>query len=299
VQFDTTSDGDVTWHLYIVETAAPPTVTPIATATAIETQTSFPSPTKSPSPSPTKSPSPSPTPNIPGPPSSGAVQVAALFCLSDRNLTTISAFAPGALAGPSALSGSCFAGDTSVSLSLSDGSVMGPLRLGSSGVATIGSVRSGNHSISEQLTGAAASLEVEPGTVTRVVIRFEVALSGGDSLGAASGSSNGAGVSGGGATNSQNPLDQLNGLVTDELGGVADAGISFGSASDPNFFVVDLIGGLDAEKIAGISSASELPGVGTGHQEPSWRWQVPWLIFSAVVLAFGAMCWRRLTATRE
>ncbi len=270
IGFDTSVDGGLVLHLYAVEGAVP-TATPTKpapTATAIPTATA------------------TPTPNLPGPAGSGTVQVAALYCLSNRTLTSVTALPPGQLATAADLSGDCFAGDSQVTVALADGGSLGPLRLGADGIETITGLAangSGRYRLTESLSGQSAAFDVAAGAVTRVIIRFEVALSGGEQV---PGQTTGGSSTGGGATGgSGNPLDLLGGLVTDELGGVANEGILYGSSSDPQFFIADLLGDLDAEEIAAISGAEALPAVGTTSTDRASDHGVWLLGFGAAMLA--------------
>ena len=238
-----------------------------------------------------------PQTDLPGPTGSGAVQVAALFCLGNQNVTSVTALPPGQLATAAELSGDCFAGDSQVTVSLADGGLLGPIRLGRDGIETItGLTASGSdrYRLTESLSGQSAAFDIAAGTVTRVIIRFEVALSGGEQV---PGQTPG-GVSGGGSTNggSGNPLDLLGGLVTDELGGVANEGILYGSSADPQFFIADLVGDLDADEIA--------QDQGGGISAIGWRFASPGIVASplglamfAAMLLFGWSGWSRRPAS--
>jgi hypothetical protein len=280
VALDTSYDGDVTVHVFDVlaapEATATSTSTPTATKTAVP-----PTPTKSPTRTPTV-PAATRTATAPGatktatvaPPTAteptgsttgtGTVTIAALYCLSGSG-TTIVALAPGEQASADDLGGSsCFAGDATIQLSLSDGTALSGLKLGRDGVESIQNIpvtTAGRHTITEGLTGQSASVEVATGTVTRVIIRYGAGTSMVDEgVAAAGGGPGGTGDTTGGS-------DPLGGLVTDEL--VGDAGVSSSAASyDGISFTSLVVDDVDAQKVSSVKDAKSLPGVGVFPMKP-------------------------------
>lgn len=180
VTLDTSSDGDVTLHVFNV-VAPPPT--PTATPTAIPTSTPSPSPTTTSTPTrtPIATPAPTRTPTPPPGPSTGSVRVIKLWCLADVAYTTGTALSPGQAAGPDQLGDeTCIAGDASFEIDLYGSDPLPEFNVGGGGQLTydglpVTSTGSGPHTITELDSGASVDFDVEPGTVTRVIfLNYEV-----------------------------------------------------------------------------------------------------------------------------
>ena len=70
----------------------------------------------------------------------------------------------------------------------------------------------GPHLLTDRVSNQSVPFDIQPGVVTRVILRIEVAL------GSGSGAGSGPATTGGGeSTQTPDPLDFLNGLVTDVL----------------------------------------------------------------------------------
>jgi hypothetical protein len=284
MSLDTSIDGDMVVHLYALTAPAEPEepAEPEATATA------------APLPMATSTPA---DPEV----TTGAIQVAALYCLGSRTVTTLTALAPGQPATASELGGDCFAGDGQVQITLASGAVQPPFRLGREGLKWIDGLPvsgegGGAHLLTDQVSMKSISFDIDPGQVTRVILRVEVAFGTasdpGPSTSGTNGSTNGGPTSTeseqpAGSGTSTNPLDFLGNLVTDvlvtdELSGIPDAGTLYEGSYDANSFVVDLLGGLETDELASLT-ADGMPVVGV-RDDPVARSSV---IF-AVALASAA-----------
>jgi hypothetical protein len=279
VSLETSIDGDVTVHLFDIfaapDATATSTFTPAPTKTAVP-----PTATKSPTRTPT-APAPTRTASVPAatstassvPPtateptgsttSTGTLTVAALYCLSGSG-TTVLALEPGEQASEEALGGSsCFAGDATIRLSLADGTSLDGLKLGRDGVESIQNIpatTSGDHTVTEGLTGQSADFMVATGAVTRVIIRYGAGTSMVDE-----------GVSSAGApgstTGTTEGTDSLGGLVTDEL--IGDAGVSSSAGSYEGISFTSLLSeDVDAQKVSSVKDAKSLPAVGVVPIKP-------------------------------
>jgi hypothetical protein len=275
VSLDTSFDGDVTVHLFaIVETVEP---TSTSTPTAMPTKTRTPVPpsataTRTPTPtSPAASQTPTRTATVAGATSTstsiaptateptgstdenGTLTVVALYCLTSSG-TSVVALAPGASASASDLGGSsCFAGDTSIQITYADGGSLPAFKLGRDGVESIQNIpaTSGTlHTLSEQLTGQSATFAIDPGTVTRVIVKFGA----GTSMVDEGVSSSAGGPGGTGGTGS------TDGLVTDEL--IGDEGALFGSSFSGISYTSLVVEDVDAQAVSSVTDAKSLPGVG-------------------------------------
>jgi hypothetical protein len=183
----------------------------------------------------------------------GTLTVVALYCLTSSG-TSIVALAPGASASASDLGGSsCFAGDASIQITYADGGSLPAFKLGRDGVESIQNIpaTSGTlHTLSEQLTGQSATFAIDPGTVTRVIVKFGA----GTSMVDEGVSSSAGGPGGTGGTGS------TDGLVTDEL--IGDEGALFGSSFSGISYTSLVVEDVDAQAVSSVTDAKSLPGVG-------------------------------------
>ncbi|MEZ4498759.1 MAG: hypothetical protein R2839_01575 [Thermomicrobiales bacterium] len=245
VALDTSLDGNVTVHLYAMAAAAQssPTATSTPTSTATVVMPSATATVAQPSATATQTvPTMTPTtastatatatPPVTNTGGTGTLQIIALYCLGSKNSTTLTALAPGQMAGQTLLGGQCFAGDARVQLTMAGENPAAPIQLGRDGVAWVERIRTtGNdrHAIADLVSGRAATFAIERDTVTRVVLRIEAAL-GSTTLGTASES----GRPGGGTGVNPSDLIGLPGtdvLVTDELN-YFDAGEAMAGSYD-------------------------------------------------------------------
>jgi hypothetical protein len=302
ISLDTTYDGDVTIHLFAIP-AAPPT----ATATTAPTQTNTPVPpsptaTRTPtatatSPAPSQTPtrtatvpsgSSTPTPTQPtgSTTGNGTLTIVALYCLTSSG-TSVVALNPGVAASPSDLGGSsCFAGDASIRITLASGEAVPVFKLGRDGVESLQNLpatTNGLHTLSEQLTGQSATFAIEPGTVTRVIVKYGAGTALIDEGVTSSGSTAG-GSGGNGSTSS-------GGLVTDEL--IGDEGAIYSNSFSGISFTSLVVEDVDAQAVSSVKDAKSLPGVGTGT---STRQSLGLLVAMCVlVLSAGFGAWRLRT----
>jgi hypothetical protein len=179
--------------------------------------------------------------------------VVALYCLTSGG-TSVVALPPGASASASDLGGSsCFAGDASIQITFANGESLPALKLGRDGVEAIQNIpaTSGTlHTLGEQLTGQSASFAIEPGTVTRVIVKFGAGTAMVDE-GVTSSSGGPGGSVGAGSTG---------GLVTDEL--IGDEGALFGSSFSGISYTSLVVEDVDAQAVSSVKDAQSLPGVG-------------------------------------
>jgi hypothetical protein len=290
VALNTSSDGDVVVHLYAlavpaVEEEPEPSVTPVPTATATQ---------------------------VPPEVTTGSVQVAALYCLGAQTATTLTALDPGQPATASELGGDCFGGDGQVQITLASGEVQPAFRLGRTGLKWIDGLPvsdgdGGSHLLTDQVSGQSVPFDIEPGLVTRVILRIEVAFGtdsdpGPSTTGTDGGPTSTGSESSNGAGTSTDPLDLLANLVTDvlvtdELSGIPDAGTSYEGSYDANSFVVDLLGGLETDELASVK-ASGIPVVGVRNDEVDRSVAILALgIGGALLLMLGGLWARRRPST--
>jgi hypothetical protein len=304
VSLDTSIDGDVVVHLYALTAPVEPEepAEPEATATATATAAPLPTATSTPV-----------DPEV----TTGAVQVAALYCLGSRTVTTLTALAPGQPATASELGGDCFAGDGQVQITLASGAVQPPFRLGREGLKWIDGLPvsggdGGAHLLTDQVSMKSIPFDIEPGQVTRLILRIEVAFGTASDPGPSTSGTNGSTNGGPTSTESEqpagsgaltNPLDFLDNLVTDvlvtdELSGIPDAGTSYEGSYDANSFVVDLLGGLETDELASVT-ADGIPVVGV-RDEPAARSLavVVFALAGAAGLMLAGWWFRRRPATR-
>jgi hypothetical protein len=285
VALDTSGDGDVVVHLYAI---------PVAQEEEPEEEPEGPAETPTPVPTATATPPQEPS-------GAGTLQVVALYCLGNRNQTTLTALAPGQQATEAVIGGSCFGGDASMRVSLADGSPHSAFRLGSDGQEWVEDLPvtgdSGPlHTLSDQVSGQSASFAIASDAVTRVILRVEAALSTGqpaDSTGESSGNGNAPGNGDDPGGQAVDPLDLLNNLVTDvlvtdDLTGIPDGGTMTEGSYDANAFVVDLLAGLDAEEVAGVT-VDGMPVVGAGDRSPERLPGVAILLVAAAALLIGLL----------
>lgn len=273
VSLDTSFDGDVTVHLFgIVEVQAPtstpsPTVSPSRTpvpptATPTRTPTAT-APASSQTPTKTATGSVAtntPTAIIPtateptgSTTGNGTLTVVALYCLTSSG-TSVVALAPGASASASDLGGSsCFAGDASILITYASGDSLPGLKLGRDGVESLQNIPATTgspHTLSEQLTGQSTTFSVDPGTVTRVIVKY----------GAGTAMIDEGVTSSVGATGGTGGTDSAGGLVTDEL--IGDEGALFGGSYAGISYTSLVIEDVDAQAVSSVKDAKSLPGVG-------------------------------------
>jgi len=277
VSLDTSFDGDLTIHLFGIPTALEETPTPISTATPTQSRTPVPpsaTATRTPSvTSPAATRTPTRTATVPAGTSTstatsipatateptgsttenGTLTVVALYCLTSSG-TSVLALAPGAAASASDLGGSsCFAGDAAVQITFANGESMPALKLGRDGVESIQNIPAtsgGLHTLSEQLTGQSTSFEIDPGTVTRVIVKFGAGTAMVDEgVSSSTGGSDGTGGT-----------DSTGGLVTDEL--IGDEGALFGSSFSGISYTSLVVEDVDAQALSSVKDAQSLPGVG-------------------------------------
>lgn len=300
VVLDTSFDGDATIHLFAIgvppaptatptvppptatQTSAPPSATPTQSPTPARTQTALPSATAA-------TPSPTATPSTGSTTGAGTVLVAAFYCLSGSG-TTIVALPPGQQATSADIGGSsCFAGNATIQLLLYGNDPLPAVALGRDGVESIQNVpatsaQTGAHTISDQRSGRTAVVEVAPGTVTRVIVRYGANIAMIDeSVSSSVGSGNVPGAAGGGN----------GGLVTDEL--IGDAGVNFPGSYSGISFTSLVVENLDAQAVSSVTDARSLPGVGT-WRPPSRGATLTILATIALGLAAAAGSTRRRAA---
>lgn len=269
IALDTTFDGNVVLHIYAYQpVATPPEPTPTDTATATATAATA-TPTASgaaATSTSTAAPLLTVTPTVPSTVELGTLQVVALYCLGSQNQTSLWALPPGQQAGEAQIGGQCFGGDARVQVAFAGQGAGETTQLGRDGVVWFENAPAGtSHSITDLVSGKSTTFSVQPGAVTRVVLRIDAAL-GAPSAGSTSESSQGNG------TTTVNPLDLLGLLVTDVLVtdvlNIADAGEMSAGSYDANAYTVDLLGGLAVDQLASIT-ADGLPAVGNGERATS------------------------------
>jgi hypothetical protein len=296
VALDTSFDGDVTVHLFDI------VATPEPTATATSTNTPVP-PTATrtatrPAPTPTRTATVPPSTQTPtrtaiateptgSTTQTGTVTIAALYCLSGSGATLV-ALAPGEQASAADLGGSsCFAGDATVQLTLDDGSTVPGLKLGRDGVESIQNIpvtTNGSHTLTEGLSGQSATFDIEPGTVTRVIIRYGAGMAMVDEGVTSSGVSSTGGTSGTNGSTS-------GGLVTDEV--IGDEGVSSSAGSyDGISFTSLVVEDVDAQAVSSVKDAKSLPAVGVLPLKPVHQYVLLALILG-IILTSTAFAARR------
>ncbi len=258
VSLDTSFDGDVTVHLFAIVESVPesptsvPTETPVppsATATRTPTRTA----TAPAATSTTTAIPPTATEPTGSTTENGTLTVVALYCLTSSG-TSVVALAPGASASESDLGGSsCFGGDAAIQITYANGESLPALKLGRDGVESIQNIPATTgtlHTLSEGLTGQSATFAIEPGTVTRVIVKFGAGTAMVDE--GVTSSSGGTGTNGG--------TGSTGGLVTDEL--IGDEGALFGSSYAGVSYTSLVVDDVDAQEVASVTDAKSLPGVG-------------------------------------
>src|SRR5690606_5221599 len=140
-----------------------------------------------------------------------------------QDRTTLTALPPGQQASQNQIGGTCFGGDARIQLTYAGQGSQLPFTLGRDGVEWIEGVpatgTAGSHQVTHLASGETANFAVQPGVVTRLLLRVEAAL-GVPSGTAAEGSQPGGSQPGGsqpGGTTGVNPLDLIGMLVTDVL----------------------------------------------------------------------------------
>ncbi|CAN5831462.1 hypothetical protein BH20CHL4_BH20CHL4_01990 [soil metagenome] len=276
VSLDTSNDGDVVIHLYALSASDEPDEPdePEAAETPVPTATSTPV-----------------EPEV----GTGAVQVAVLYCLGSRTVTTLTALAPGELATAAEMGGDCFGGDGQVQITLASGETQPAFRLGRQGLQWIDGLpvsggSNGSHLLTDQVSNQSVAFDIEPGAVTRVILRVEVAFGTSSDTGPATTETDDTPET----ATSPNPLDFLSGLVTDvlvtdELSGIPHAGTSYEGSFDSNSFVVDLLSGLQTDELASVT-AEGMPVVGVRSGQRDGLFSI-YAMVAAGALAAGLCGW--------
>lgn len=147
IQLDTTSDGEVTLHVFNVKSAEPE-----------------PTPTE-PEPTPTEAPAPF-----------GTAQIIKLFCYGDVEETVITALAPGEEATADQMGdSSCISGSADFLITQFGAEEQASFNVGDDGVEAIGDLpvtdsETGPHVLTEIYSGASADFDIESETTTRVIV---------------------------------------------------------------------------------------------------------------------------------
>jgi hypothetical protein len=172
IQLDTTSDGEVTLHVFNVKSAAPEP-TPTETTQPDATATAEPDATETAEPNPTEDAQPTPSADQS---TVGSAQVIKLFCYSDVEETVITALAPGEEATSDQMGdGSCVSGSADFLITLFGTDEQPSFNVGDDGVETIADLPAtdsgtGPHSLTEIYSDVSANFDVQPGTTTRIIV---------------------------------------------------------------------------------------------------------------------------------
>lgn len=156
IQLDTTSDGDVTLHVFNLVKPATPTPTPTKTRT--------------PSPTPTATNTPEPGP------ATGTLQIIKLYCIGDTEETVMTPLLPGEEATADDLGDdTCLAGGADFTITAFGTDDLGTYTVGDDGRLAVTDLPvtsdgSGPHVLTETYSGATADFDIEEGAVTNVVV---------------------------------------------------------------------------------------------------------------------------------
>lgn len=311
VILQTGADGDVWLHLFVLTQASEPataTSTPPATATSTHTPTvaATATATRTPTPQPTGTATRTPVPAATQTPrpntGEGMVQVAALYCISNVTVSTLTALAPGETAGAGLLGGgSCFGGDGEFQVLLNGSDAMPSFRLGNDGVEVFGPLPAtsggSQHAVVDVLTGQSTGFSVAPGLVTRVILKIEVGQAAVDSgFGPRTGSVS-SGIPNFGANFPGGPGDAFGGFITDEL--VTDDLIPNTSASAGAGITGDesyaraITANLYALRLSEVDSVEEFTHVGTGSTDDVGADLAAMATAAVLAMALGLIIRRR------